>query len=199
MKKPLRSNMKKLSPLSTNHLILISCLIVLLAGIALYALGRVPWCACNAIKLWHGDPQSSETSQHIFDPYSFTHILHGLGYYLLLWFFWRGIPLGHRFLIALGIESSWEVLENTRFIIDRYRTATLSLNYVGDSIINSFGDIIASSVGFYVASRYPAWVSVLVVIVIELALLILIRDNLFLNILLLIHPIPGIVAWQMGG
>ena len=195
----MKNSQKSHKPLSTNNLILLSCAILIFTILSLFALGRIPYCECGYAKFWHSEPLSSETSQHLFDPYTFTHILHGLGYYFLLWFFLRGIPLGHRFLLALGIESSWEILENTRFIIDRYRTVTLSLNYVGDSILNSLGDIVASTLGFYLEARVPAWVSVLIAILIEVFLLLLIRDNLFLNMLLLVHPIPSIVAWQMGG
>lgn len=173
-------------------------LIVLGAAGAEYAMGRVPMCACGTIKLWHGVVKSSENSQHLTDWYTLTHIIHGYLFYLLLWLavpHW-GIP--RRFVAAVAVESLWEVLENSPFIIDRYRTATFSLDYYGDSIINSMSDIVAMAIGFILAARLPVTVVVLLGVASEALLAYTIRDNLFLNIIMLIHPIDAIKAWQQA-
>ena len=162
-----------------------------------YAMGRVPWCTCGTIKLWHGVVKSSENSQQITDWYSFTHVIHGIGFYVVLWLFARRLPPGARFVIAVLLEAVWEVAENTPFVINRYRAATISLDYYGDSIINSMSDIFCMMLGFVIARKLPVWATVALVVVVEVALLIIIRDNLTLNILMLIHPFDAIKQWQM--
>jgi len=164
-------------------------------------MGRVPWCTCGYVKLWHGVTVSSENSQHLFDWYSFTHILHGLGFYLLLWTIDRKkrLSFGVKLAIAVGLEASWEVIENTSFIIDRYRAATISLDYYGDSIVNSIGDVLAMIAGFYFAFRTKWWGSIVLFAVIELTLAYFIRDNLTLNIIMLIYPLEAVRMWQSGG
>lgn len=174
--------------------------LALMAGIE-FALGRLPICECGFVKVWHGLVYSSGNSQHLFDWYSLTHVLHGLGFYLLIYLIDRKkkLSLGQKFLIAVFLEASWEVLENSNFIINRYRAATISLDYFGDSIINSIGDVVAMALGFFFASKTKVWMSIALFVIIELALLYAIRDNLTINIIMLIHPIDAIKLWQSAG
>ena len=161
-------------------------------------MGHEPMCTCGFISLWHG-AVDSQNSQQIADWYTFTHIEHGLGFYALLFLVARRLPMPLRLLLAVGIEGAWEIAENSPFIIDRYRTATLSLDYYGDSVINSVADIIAMMAGFWMARRLTVWGTVAFVVIVEALLALTIRDNLALNIIMLIYPIDVIKYWQLAG
>ena len=174
-------------------------LIVAAAASIELAMGRVPICKCGYVKLWHGVVASSENSQHLTDWYSLTHVIHGILFYGLLWVAGRRVPIGLRLIAAVVLEAAWEVVENTPFVINRYRAATIALDYYGDSIINSLADIAAMMLGFWIARRAPVWVSLGVFIAVEVALAVMIRDNLTLNILMLIHPFELVKRWQLGG
>lgn len=159
-------------------------------------MGRVPWCTCGYVKLWHGIVYSSQNSQHITDWYTFSHVIHGIGFYVLLWAVARRLPLPVRFVAAVALETAWEVLENTPIVIDRYRAVTIALDYYGDSVINSMSDILAMVLGFFVARRAPVWLSIALVVGLEVGIGLMIHDNLTLNILMLVHPIDAIRQWQ---
>jgi hypothetical protein len=173
--------------------------LVLAAGGILLAMGQVPICKCGYVKAWHGVVFSSENSQHISDWYTFSHIIHGFGFYGLLWLAGRRWPIGVRLLLAVILESAWEIFENTDMVINRYREVTISLDYYGDSVINSMCDILAMVAGFLAASRLPIWTTVLLTAGMELFVLWYIRDNLTLNILMLVYPLDSIRHWQGGG
>lgn len=172
--------------------------LVLTAGVELW-MGRSLLGPDGKFGLWEGNIWSSENSQRLVDPYSFSHIAHGILFYAALWLVARKLPVRHRLLIALALEAGWEMLENSPLIINRYREATISLGYVGDSVLNSLSDVLMMTIGFLFAFRVPARVSVAAVILMEIGCALWVRDNLTLNIIMLIHPFDAIKHWQMAG
>lgn len=194
------------APRSWHFYALATAAILVLAAAAEYWIGH-PWiCECGNVKLWYGNNYSPENSQHLADWYTFSHIIHGFLFFALLrgaqYLFPRSLgklSLGWLFVIAVGIEAAWEVFENTEFIMNRYREATVSLDYFGDSILNSMMDIAWMMAGFALAYRLPVWVSVVLVIAMEVVVGAIIRDNLALNIIMLIYPLDAIREWQTGG
>jgi hypothetical protein len=178
----------------------ISLGIIAAAAGVLLLMGRIPICGCGYIKLWHGHPNDAETSQHLTDWYTYSHVLHGVIFYWLLWAIFRGrLSVAARLMLATLIEVGWEIFENTAFIIERYRTQTVARDYAGDSVINSVGDMLATVVGYLLAARLPAWITVVLFILTEVVMLYLLRDNLVLNIIMLLYPLEAIRQWQAGG
>jgi uncharacterized protein DUF2585 len=172
--------------------------IVAIAAAVLLWMGRPPICTCGEVKLWVGAVNGPDNSQHLADWYSPSHIIHGFLFYYLGWLFLRRNPPGDRLLAAVLIEAGWEILENSPFIIDRYREATIALGYTGDSVINSVADIGWMVVGFALARRLPVRATLLLAAGFELLTLLVIRDNLTLNVIMLIAPSDAIRAWQVG-
>lgn len=168
------------------------------AGLTLYLMGRTPICRCGYVKPWHGVVMSAENSQHLSDWYTPSHVIHGFAFYGLLWLVARRSPAGLRLIAAVAIESGWEILENTDMIINRYREQTIALDYYGDSVLNSLADISAMVAGFVAASRLPVWATVALTVAMEAGVAWAIRDNLTLNIIMLLFPNDAIRAWQGG-
>lgn len=177
---------------------LLTAAIVALAAFWLWHVGRVPICTCGYVKLWHGQTMSSENSQHLTDWYTPSHLMHGLLFYGLLHLVARRLSFAWRLTIATVIESAWEILENSEAVIERYRSVTISLDYYGDSVINSVADIVAMILGFFLARVIPVWASAAIIIFFEALTTWLIRDGLALNILMLLWPLDAVKAWQAG-
>lgn len=172
--------------------------IVVAQVFALSYMGQPLISASGIVKLWHGVVLSAENSQQISDWYTFSHIIHGFLFYLGLWLLFPRTSVAFRFLLAVGIEVSWEVFENTDFIINRYREQALAQGYTGDSIINSVCDTLAMIGGFLLAYRLPAWMTTCALIALEVFTLVMIRDSLALNIIQLIYPVEMVANWQSG-
>jgi hypothetical protein len=184
---------------SRTRMILAAVIVLAVSGAILLAMGRNPVCTCGTVDLWVGMRDSPKTSQMLADWYSFSHIVHGILFYAALWLIARRWPVEWRFAIALFVEAAWEVTENTPFVINRYREATAALGYTGDSVINSLSDIAMMIVGFYAARRLPVWATVALLLVLELIPLVVIRDNLALNVWMLLAPNDALRVWQAGG
>lgn len=179
-------------------------IVLIIMVIMLSTQGRLWWCKWDTpLYIATLDAWSKHTSQHFFDPYSFTHVLHG---FLFLWILdvivhkilGKKISFAWLLFIAVFAEAAWEVLENSQTIIERYREQTASLEYFGDTIANSFGDVIACAVGFIIAYILRFWRTFALFLIVEIILLITIRDNLTINIIMLIYPIEAIKIWQTG-
>ena len=175
---------------------LIALVIVAAAAAIELVNGRHPFCTCGTVDLWVGARDSPKTSQMLLDWYSLSHIVHGLLFYATLWLVARRWPAEWRFVVALLVEASWEVVENTPFVINRYRATTAALGYNGDSVLNSMSDILMMAIGFLLARKLPTWAAVLLVVALEVIPLFAIRDNLTLNVWQLIAPSKALEAWQ---
>jgi hypothetical protein len=188
--------MKWYERISVGTCLLVGGALIALQALVLFAMGQPPICTCGTIKLWNGLVSSPENSQQLTDWYTYTHVIHGFGLYFLLWLIAPRMPIGLRFVLAVGLEAGWEIIENTPFIIDRYRQSALAQGYVGDSIVNSVFDTLAGAFGFALARLLPVWSTVVLMIALELFVGFMIHDNLTLNIIQLIHPSVAISDWQ---
>ena len=199
-----RDNRTSWAPNRLGPVALVLVAALLIAGVAaiLLWMGREPICKCGTIKLWQGTVMSSENSQHIADWYSFSHIIHGFLFYGLFWLIRRitalPISFGLALLLSILLEGAWEIAENTDAVINHYRSATISLDYYGDSVLNSVCDILSMMLGFLIARLAPVWLTVTSALAMELIVGWLIRDNLTLNVIMLLWPMDWIKAWQGG-
>ena len=182
--------------MTRRRFIILSLLVIVAAAAILLAMGRNPICTCGRIDLW--GPVGPTQSQMLLDWYSASHIVHGFIFYWALWLVARRSPVETRFLVALLVETAWELVENTPMVIDRYREATAALGYTGDSTVNSLADIAMMALGFLAARQLPLWATIVLLLALELVPLAAIRDNLTLNVLMLLAPVEAIKVWQAG-
>ena len=172
--------------------------IIFVAGAMLYFMGHPLICKCGYVKLWHFEVMSAENSQHLIDWYTPSHIIHGFLFYALFWLIAPRTSFGLRLIMAVLLEAGWEVVENTDFVITHYRETTVSLDYYGDSVLNSVSDILFMILGFYLAAWLPVWVTVLLAVALELFVGLMIRDGLALNVLMFVWPLDSVLQWQQG-
>lgn len=187
-----RSAQSRLTP------ILVTLGIILLTAAWLLWIAREPICKCGYVKFWHGQVVSSENSQHISDWYTPSHIIHGFLFFGALWLVARRLSFGWRLAIATLVEAAWEIVENSDAVIERYRSVTISLDYYGDSVLNVVADISAMILGFWLASKLPVWATVALILLFEAATILIIRDGLALNVLMLLYPLDWVAEWQAG-
>ncbi|MDN3646381.1 DUF2585 domain-containing protein [Pontixanthobacter aestiaquae] len=179
--------------------------IVVVTLAVLFAMNRPPICECGYVSLWYGDINSSGNSQHLSDWYTPSHIIHGMLFYGLGWLLFVKLGLGGKsaarwsFTLAIALEAAWEIVENTPMVIDRYRSVTVNFGYAGDSIINSLADLGWMSLGFYLALKLPVRVTVVLAIIMEILAAMVVRDNLTLNVIMLLWPFEAIREWQGMG
>jgi Protein of unknown function (DUF2585) len=178
--------------------ILITLGIILFTAAWLLWIGREPWCKCGYVKLWHGQVVSSENSQHITDWYTPSHIIHGFLFFGALWLVARPLSFGCRLVIATLVECAWEIVENSEAVIERYRSVTISLDYFGDSVLNTVCDVLAMILGFWLAAKLPVWATVALILIFEIVTIWIIRDGLALNVLMLLYPLDWVGEWQAG-
>jgi hypothetical protein len=189
---------KEIAAIDSWRLRLSTVAVSMAMAIILHRMGQPLWCKCGGLSPWSWDIWSSHNSQHLVDPYSFTHVLHGVVLCGLLYWLPRRVSEQRRFLTAVVLEAGWEILENSPAIIERYRAATISKDYFGDSIINSAGDLIACIVGYLLARQLGFRRSIVFFLLTEMCLLLTIRDSLLLNVLMLIWPLEAVKQWQIG-
>ena len=171
--------------------------VLLLMIVLLRAQGRLFVCACGHFEIWTSDTCSSNNSQQLLDPYSFTHVLHGFLFFYLVAILFKQLARNWQLVLAIALEAAWEVFENSSFVIDRYRTATAALGYTGDTVVNSIGDLLCAVIGFQIARQFGLRYSLILFALFELILILWIHDSLLLQILMLVRPIEAIKTWQM--
>jgi len=184
--------------MTTRGYILAALSLLAVQALVLFSFGQPAICTCGSVKFWEGVVTSAGNSQHLFDWYTFSHIIHGFIFYGLLRFASPQMKAWQRLVIAVGIEAGWEILENTSTVIEHYREQALAQGYTGDSIINSVSDTLSMAAGFLLARRLPVWLIIVIALVLEVFVAYMIRDNLSINIINLIHIFPPVAAWQAG-